>query len=214
MKDNLTEIVAIIDASGSMQPFVNDTIGGFNKFLEEQKTLDGEANITLITFDSENPHNVIFDGINIKNCSGLNHMLYKAGGMTPLYDAIGRTINSVGSRLASIPESERPSKVLFLISTDGEENSSREFTQEMIKNLIEHQNTKYNWEFVFTAANIDTQKYSSGIGISGNMSASYNQMNTQALYTDTFSMAATSYRATGKVSLNSQNVVDNQTNLS
>ena len=148
MKKNLTEIVAIIDASGSMAPFVNDTIGGFNKFLEEQKTLDGEANITLIAFDSDNPHNVIFNGINIKNCKGLNDTLYRAGSWTPLYDAIGHTINSVGTRLASIPESDRPSKVLFLISTDGEENASKEFSQEQIKNMIEHQKSNYNWEFV------------------------------------------------------------------
>lgn len=206
MKDNLTEIVAILDASGSMGGFVDDTIGGFNAFLEQQKTLDGEANITVTTFESNNPHKVIYDGINIKDCVGLNTSNYVIGATTPLYDAIGHTITSVGKRLSETPEDERPSKVLFLISTDGMENASTDYNQEKVKTMIEHQKTNYNWEFVFTAANIDTFSVSTGMGISGNMSMTYDQNNTQALYTNTFSAAAVSYRATGKVNLDSATV--------
>jgi uncharacterized protein YegL len=201
MKENLTEIIVILDASGSMQGFTSDTIGGFNTFLQEQKKLPGEANITITTFNSINPANIIFDGVDIKKCYGLSEANYKADGMTPLYDAIGHTISSVGQRLSLMPEQERPSKVLFMISTDGMENCSRDYTQQKIKNMIEHQKNKYNWEFVFTAANIDTIFVSSGLGIGVNSSASYDQLNTKALYTDTFNIAATSYRATGQVNL-------------
>lgn len=199
MKENLTEIVAIIDASGSMGPFVYDTIGGFNTFLETQKSLDGEANITIVSFDSVNPHNVLYDGVDVKVCEGLTAKNYIVGAMTPLYDAIGHTIISVGNRLSSLPEEERPSKVLFLISTDGEENSSRDFNQIKIKEMIEHQKSKYNWEFVFTAANIDAKAVSGDVGI--NCSAAYDQNHTRSLYTNVFNSAATSYRTTGLVNL-------------
>lgn len=201
MKENLTEIVAILDASGSMLKFASDTIGGFNAFLEQQKSLDGEANITVTTFESNNPNNIVYDGIDINECEGLNSSNYIIGGMTPLYDAIGHTIDLVGKRLSALSEENRPSKVLFLISTDGMENSSTDYTQEKVKNMIGHQKSKYNWEFVFTAANIDTASVSIGMGITGACSASYSQMNTMGLYTDTFVNAATSYRATGQVNL-------------
>lgn len=204
MKENLTEIVAILDASGSMQGFASDTIGGFNAFLEQQKTLPGEANITVTTFESNNPNKTIYDGVNIKECQGLDSTNYVIGGTTPLYDAIGHTIDVVGKRLALTPEDERPSKVLFLISTDGMENSSTDYTQEKIKNMIEHQQKNYNWEFVFTAANIDTVAVSSGIGITGNMSMSYDQNNTKGLYTNTFAAAATSLRISGKLDLSAK----------
>lgn len=199
MKENLTEIVAIIDASGSMSPYVSDTIGGFNEFLEEQKKLDGEAVITLTTFNSINPNNMVYSGVDVNECPKLDAKSYKVDGMTPLYDAIGHTVASVGNRLANTPEEERPSKVLFLIATDGEENFSKDFTQKKIKEIISHQKQKYNWEFVFTAANIDTQKTASGLNIS--TSCSYDQLNTRSLYSDTFNKAATSYRSKGVVTL-------------
>lgn len=197
MKENLTEIVAILDASGSMQGFASDTIGGFNTFVEKQKQLDGEANITVTTFNSIEPAKILFDGVDIKSCTGLSKENYIADGMTPLYDAIGHTIDLVGKRLAATPEEDRPSKVLFLISTDGMENCSRDYTQQKVKSMIEHQKKKYNWEFLFTAANIDTAAVSSGMNISASMS--YNQMNTKGLYADTFNCVATNYRSSGVI---------------
>ena len=200
MKENLTEIVVIIDASGSMHNFSSDTIGGFNAFIEEQKKVSGEANITLTTFNSINPNNIIFNGINIQNCPELNSSQYKPDGMTPLYDAIGDTIRVVGMRLSNMPEEDRPSKVLFLITTDGLENSSISFTREKISNIINHQKTKYNWEFVFTGANIDSASVADSMNISS--SVNYDQNNTRNLYKDVFNTVATSYRSSGLVNIN------------
>lgn len=199
MKENLTEIVVIIDASGSMHNFSSDTIGGFNAFIEEQKKLPGEANITLATFNGIDPNNIVFDGLNIQDCHGLSSDNYKPDGMTPLYDAVGNAISVVGKRLAQIPEEERPSKVLFLITTDGLENCSKDYTREKIKSMIYHQKSKYNWEFVFTGANIDSASVADSMNISS--SISYDQNNTSNLYRDIFNTVATSFRSSGKIDI-------------
>ena len=131
MKKNLTEIVFILDKSGSMSNLTNDTIGGFNSMIEQQKNEDGEAYVTTVLF-SEN-HFMLHDHVNIKDIKPMTHADYMAYGMTALLDAVGTTINSIGERLANTPEEERPEKVIFVITTDGFENSSKEFTREKIK---------------------------------------------------------------------------------
>jgi len=149
----LVEIICIIDRSGSMQTLKDDAIGGFNSFLDDQKKLPGSAQLTLVLFDDE--YLKIHDALNIQDVPPLTSESYTPRGTTALYDAIGKTVNEVGKRLADTPEHERPNKILVCILTDGHENASTEFTSEKIAEMIDHQKTKYSWEFMFLAANQD-----------------------------------------------------------
>lgn len=163
MKENLTSINVIIDSSGSMNKLANDTIEGFNAFLAEQKLLPGEATISLTTFNT-NVVNV-YNQIPIQEASPLTSKNYSTLGGTALLDAVGTAIDSLGNKLSLLKEEEKPSKVLFLIMTDGEENSSREYSKEKIKNMVSHQQDKYNWAFVFVGANIDSFLEGASIGM-------------------------------------------------
>ena len=163
MKDNLTEIVFILDESGSMSRLTDDTIGGYNSFVKEQKNQSGEAYLTTVLFDDR--YIVLHDHINIHEVPELTWQEYKPLGLTALMDAIGRTINNVDERLANTPEEERPSHVIFVITTDGYENASQEYTKEKVKEMIEHQQTKYSWEFMFLGAGIDAYEEAASIGL-------------------------------------------------
>ena len=167
MRDNLTEIVFILDRSGSMSGLTDDTIGGFNSFIEQQKKVDGEAKLTTVLFDDR--YELLHNGVDINEVKPLTRDDY----MTALYDAIGKTINDVGDRLSKTPEDDRPSKVIVVITTDGAENSSVEFSQSKIKEMITHQTEKYSWEFIFLGANIDSVAVGDSIGIAANRSANY-----------------------------------------
>jgi len=136
MKENLTEMVFILDRSGSMSNLTKDTIGGFNTMIENQKKEDGDAVLTTVLFDDM--YELLHDGVNIQDVKELTNKEYYARGMTALLDAIGKTINTVGERLSKTKEEDRPSKIIFVITTDGQENSSKEFTQKQIKEMIEH----------------------------------------------------------------------------
>ena len=171
MRDNLTEIVFILDRSGSMSGLTDDTIGGFNSFIEQQKKVVGEAKLTTVLFDDR--YELLHNGVDINEVKPLTRDDYSARGMTALYDAIGKTINDVGDRLSKTPEDDRPSKVIVVITTDGAENSSVEFSQSKIKEMITHQTEKYNWEFIFLGANIDSVAVGDSIGIAANRSANY-----------------------------------------
>jgi len=162
-KKEFTEIVCIIDRSGSMQAIVNDAIGGFNTFLEDQKKHPGEATLTYIQFDTE--YELLHENTPIKDVRPIDMTTYKPRGMTALLDAIGRTIDTVGRRLSNIPDENRPAKVVVAILTDGEENSSHEFTLEKVKGMITHQKDTYQWEFIFLAANQDAFAEGAKIGI-------------------------------------------------
>jgi len=201
MNQNKTLIAAILDKSGSMQPFAADTIGGFNQFLEDQRKLPGEADITVALFSSFNEFIILYNSENIQTCEGLNNKNYIPSGMTALFDAIGKTIDKIGAKLANTPEEDRPAKILILISTDGYNNDSKEYTLEQIKEKINHQREKYNWEFVFTAANIDAFEIGTNMGVSNNVN--FTQANTRDVYTKSFSIATTSYRTKGSVDLGS-----------
>jgi uncharacterized protein YegL len=198
MKENLTEIVFILDRSGSMYGLVEDTIGGFNSFIEEQKKEDGEALLTTVLFD--NQCEILHDGINLKDVKILTNKEYFTRGMTALLDAIGKTINSVGNRLNKTPEDEKPSKVIFVITTDGYENSSIEFTQKQIKEMIGYQTSKYNWQFIFLGANIDAVNVAESYGIRGQFASKYtaDTWGTQSVYT-TMSNVVRDYREKGVV---------------
>ena len=171
MKKNLTELVFILDRSGSMGGFVNDVIEGFNSMIKKYKEELDEAYITTVLFDDK--YEVLHDHVNLNDIKPITNKEYYALGWTALYDALGKTINSVGARLFNTPEEERPEKVIFVINTDGEENSSREFTRSKVKEMIEHQQTKYSWGFLFLGANIDAETEAESIGISRNFAAKF-----------------------------------------
>lgn len=153
MKENLAEIVCVVDRSGSMAGIREDAVGGFNAFLESQKKHPGEARLTLVLFDHE--YGLLHEGVDMQNVPPLDGDTYVPRGMTALLDAIGRTVDDVGKRLAATPESERPAKVIVSILTDGLENASRDYGNLRVAAMIEHQREKYNWEFIFLAANQD-----------------------------------------------------------
>jgi len=149
-----SEIICILDKSGSMSPIMNDAIGGFNSFLKLQKEEEGEATLTLVQFDHE--YDKIYDNVDINEVEELTNATYQARGSTALYDAIGKTINEVGARLNSTAAADKPDKVIVAILTDGEENSSLEFTQSQIADMIKLQKEEYSWEVIFLAANQDS----------------------------------------------------------
>lgn len=171
MKENLTELVFILDRSGSMSALTDDTIGGFNSLIESQKAEEGEAFVTTVLFDDK--YELLHDHVNIKDVQPLTRKEYFARGMTALLDAIGRTINTIGERLTKTPEEERPSRVVIAITTDGFENASKEFTKKQIKDMIEHQQSKYSWVFMFLGANMDAVSEAESLGIRGTMARTY-----------------------------------------
>jgi uncharacterized protein YegL len=181
-KENFTSINVIIDASGSMSHLSHDTIGNFNTFLQEQKAYPGEAAFTLCTFNTD--YRLVHDFVKIAGVPSLDSKVYTPQGGTALLDAMGATIDSVGKKLAALPEEERPSKVIFLIITDGHENSSKRFDPAQIKSMVEHQKDVYSWEFVFMGANIDAIAAGTNLGISMQNTLNYvpSAAGTQDLY--------------------------------
>ncbi len=182
MKDTLTELVFILDRSGSMARLTSDTIGGFNSMIEEQKKEAGEAYVTTVLFD--NAYEVLHDRVPLENVKPLTNKEYYARGSTALLDAVGRTINTVGAKLAAEPEEERPGKVIIVITTDGMENASREFRRDQIKQMISHQQDKYSWNFIFLGANMDAVSEARSLGIDADFARSYtaSQRGTQKLF--------------------------------
>jgi uncharacterized protein YegL len=197
MKDNLTELIFILDRSGSMSHLVSETINGFNATIEKQKQEDGEALVTVVLFDDK--YEVLHDGVDIKSIPVLTGAQYFVRGYTALLDAIGRTINTVGTRLKNTPEDERPSKVLLIITTDGQENSSHEFTQDQVRLMIEHQKTKYNWEVLFIGGDINSARYAQhDLGIADAGFSIQSVDGEHSRYTG-MNAAITNYRTTGDI---------------
>lgn len=201
MKENFTEIVFILDRSGSMGTLVNDTIGGFNAFIEKQKVEPGEAVLTTVLFDHE--YKLLHDCVNIHDVNPMTYADYVPRGMTALYDAIGKTINDIGEKLSSTPEHERPSSVVFVITTDGYENASKKFTQQQIKDMIEHQTDKYNWQFLFLGANIEVDEVAGDIGIELSNAATFTATaDGMSATMDSINCAVSSVRSRGFVDAN------------
>ena len=171
MKAGLIELVFIVDKSGSMQGLESDTIGGFNSMLEKQKVAGFAVLVTTILFDTN--FNRLHHRVNINAVPLLTDKEYVAGGSTALLDAVGSEIDNLGKILAETDENERPEQVIFVIITDGEENSSRVYDYRRVKEMIEHQRDKYNWEFIYIGANIDAEFEGKRMGISGNRSINY-----------------------------------------
>ncbi len=179
---NKTDITIILDRSGSMESVKSDTIGGFNSFLFEQQKIEGEASISLVQFDDQ--YETVYTDKDLNSAGKLTEGTFQPRGMTALYDAVGRTINSVGQRLAETSDTERPDKVVFVILTDGFENASKEFSAVKINKMISHQKEKYSWDFIFIGANQDAVLSAKAIGISANAALTYaaNSEGTEAAF--------------------------------
>ena len=169
MKD-ATQIVIVLDRSGSMEVVREATIESFNQFIIRQKAAPGEASVYFVQFNTE--YQVLFDKP-IADAPTLSYLTYQPNGGTALYDAVGHTIDTIGQRFSVMPEPERPGKVIFVVLTDGEENSSRRYSQMMIADRVEHQRTKYGWEFVFLGANQDAVMTARGLAIPHQAAMSY-----------------------------------------
>jgi len=171
MKKGLTELVFILDKSGSMGGLETDTIGGYNSMLAKQQAVEGECHITTVLFD--NNYELLHDRIDIKAISPITEKEYQVGGSTALLDAIGRTIHKIGNAQKHTADDYRAEKVMFIIITDGEENSSREYSADMVKAQIERQKKKYGWEFIFLGANIDAVETAGRFGISADRAQNF-----------------------------------------
>lgn len=196
MNKNLTEIVIVLDKSGSMGHLAGDVIGGINTFIAEQKALPGDCNATLVLFN--HGYDIAYSG-NLSEFPTIDASIYRASGNTAMLDAIGIAIDTTGTRLASMNEADRPNKVIFCILTDGEENSSKEFTGSQIKAKIELQTNTYAWEFMFLGANIDSSLASTSIGINAASNSSSFAANARGIANafTSYSLASADLRSKG-----------------
>lgn len=171
MNKSLTEIIFILDKSGSMESIRKETIDGFNMFLANQKELLSDIDVTAVL--SNNYIEILYNGSNIDEVKKLTYDNYIPGGTTALYDAIGFTLIKVGQRLSDTFETSRPSKVIVVIMTDGLENASKNYNKKMIRDMIKHQKDKYSWEFIFLGANFDAEKFAEEISIEKENAATF-----------------------------------------
>ena len=182
MKSDLTDITLVVDRSGSMREIQSDAEGGINSFIERQAKEPGEALLTLVQFDTE--YEFVHRGLPINDVPSYE---LAPRGMTALLDAVGRAVNETGQRLAKMEEKDRPGLVIFVIMTDGLENSSREFTKSQVKEMIQEQQEKYNWHFTFLGADQDAFAEAGGLGIAAHGSAGYAKHKVAAAYAGTAS---------------------------
>lgn len=167
-----TDITVLLDRSGSMQSIADDTIGGFNAFLAEQKAQPGDATLSLVQFDSEG-YDVVIDAKPLADAPNLTTKTFQPRASTPLLDAMGRVITDAGARFKAMAEGERPENVVVVVITDGHENASREFTAERIKAMVTHQTDVYKWSFIYLGANQDAILVARYMGITMDSAATY-----------------------------------------
>ena len=171
MKKGLTELVFILDRSGSMAGMESDTIGGFNATIEKQKKEPGEALVSTVLFDDQSE--VLHDRVSLGNVQSLTEKEYFARGGTALVDALGSAIHHMGNVHKYARDEDRPEKTIFIITTDGYENCSRRYKMDQVRQMIERQKGKYGWEFVFLGANIDAVSVAAGYGIDESRAANF-----------------------------------------
>ncbi len=171
MKKGLTELVLILDRSGSMTGLESDTIGGYNAMLKKQQAVDGECRITTLLFD--NTFELLHDRIDIKAVSEMTDKEYQVGGTTALIDAIGMSLHKIDNAQKHTAEEYRAEKVIFVIITDGEENSSREYSTAQVKDMINKRKKDNGWEFIFLGANIDAVGTAGTFGIGADRAVDY-----------------------------------------
>ncbi len=172
MRKDLTELVFIIDRSGSMSGLESDTIGGFNSMIRKQKQAEGEALISTVLFD--NVSEVLHDRVNVKDIQSMTEHDYTVRGTTALLDAIGGAIHHIGNVHKYARQEDVPEHTMFVITTDGMENASRYYSSDKVKKMIERQKVKYGWEFLFLGANIDAVETASHFGIGADRAVNYN----------------------------------------
>lgn len=207
MKKNLTEIVFILDRSGSMEGLETDTIGGFNAMIGKQKAEPGEAIISTVLFDDE--CEVIHDRLTLDRIPKLTEKEYFVRGCTALLDAVGGAIHHIGNVHKYAREEDRPERTLFVITTDGMENASRNYTYDKVKTMIERQKEKYGWEFLFLGANIDAAKEAARFGINADRTANYHAdtLGMDTIY-ETLSETVSDFRASKPMSNNWKQKID------
>lgn len=171
MKNGITELVFILDRSGSMAGLESDTIGGFNAMLEKQKKQEGKCWVSTVLFDNEST--VLHDRLPLDQVRSMTDEDYRAGGCTALLDAVGGAIRHVANIHKYARPEDVPEHTLFVITTDGMENASRSFTAEKVKQMIEREKSEYGWEFIFLGANIDAVQTAARMGIGADRSANY-----------------------------------------
>ena len=193
MKNNITELVFILDRSGSMAGLEQDTIGGFNAMIEKQKKQDGECYVSTVLFD--NISEVIHDRVKLSEIEKMTEKDYYVRGCTALIDAIGGAIKHIGNIHKYARREDVPEHTMFVITTDGMENASRRYSSDEVKKMIERQKKKYGWEFLFIGANIDAVETAARFGIEKERAVNYHadQQGTQVLY-ETVSQAVCNVR--------------------
>lgn len=208
MKKELTEIVFILDRSGSMSGLESDTIGGYNAMLEKQKAAPGQAIVSTVLFDDR--CEVLHDRLNIKTVVPMSDKEYFVRGSTALLDAVGGAIHHIGNIHKYAREEDRPEKTLFIITTDGMENASRRYNYDRVKIMIERQKEKHGWEFIFLGANIDAVDVADRFGIGADRAANYHAdgEGTQLNY-DVVSEAICSFRESKSINADWKDRIDN-----
>ncbi len=198
MKNNITELVFILDRSGSMAGLESDTIGGFNAMIEKQKKQDGECYVSTVLFDNETE--VIHDRVKLCDIRPMTDSDYNVRGCTALIDAIGGAIHHIGNIHKYARPEDVPENTMFVITTDGMENASHKYTSDKVKAMIERQKEKYGWEFLFIGANIDAVETAARYGISKDKAVNYNadSKGTNIVY-EAVSQAVCCARACGSV---------------
>ena len=171
-KNDLTELVFILDRSGSMAGLEDDTIGGFNAMIEKQREVEGECLVSTVLFDHESV--VLHDRVPLQKIEKLTRRDYVVRGSTALIDAIGGAVHHIGNVHKYARREDVPGKTLFVITTDGLENSSRRYSSDEVKKMVERQKEKYGWEFIFLGANIDAVETAKHFGIGSDRAVNYN----------------------------------------
>ena len=171
MKKNLTELVMILDRSGSMGGLESDTIGGYNSMLKKQREAEGEVLVSTVLFDDRTE--VLYDRVPLEKLPQMTEKEYYVRGCTALLDAVGGAVRHIGNVHKYAREEDRPEKTIFVITTDGLENASREYSYDRVKKMVERQKEKYGWEFLFLGANIDAIETAGRFGITADRAANY-----------------------------------------
>ncbi len=207
MKKNVTELVFILDRSGSMAGLEGDTIGGFNAMIEKQKGEEGQVLVSTVLFD--NTSRVLHDRVELDKIPMMTRRDYYVGGCTALLDAVGGAIHHIGNVHKYAREEDRPEKTLFVITTDGMENASRRYTYPQVKQMIQRQKALYDWEFLFLGANIDAAREAARFGIAPERAANYHadSRGTEVLY-ETVSETVCDFRAHRPMSANWKKRID------
>ena len=194
MKKNLTEMVFILDKSGSMAGLESDTIGGFNSMIERQKAAEGDALVSTVLFSGEST--VIHDRVDLQKIEPMTKQQYYVGGCTALIDAIGGAIHHIGNVHKYAREEDRPEHTIFVITTDGMENASHRYSSGQVKAIVQRQKERYGWEFLFLGANIDAVETAAGFGIAEDRAVNFhNDAAGQALNYAEVSEAVCSFRS-------------------